>query len=199
MVQNSYLILFMPPMVFYIKNPVLKHLNKMGGLKENINTYLIITTPTLHNKSPYQLFHNSIPDMSLFKVFGSLCFATTLTSHQTKHDPRARKSVFLGYKSGYKGYVLYDLSSREIFISRHVTFHEHVLPYPSSTSNPTSNWDYVPSNHSPAAPISNSNDTNVPPLVTTSSDTTVSTSSPSSPPNPTSSHRRSTRPKQIPP
>ncbi|CAJ2636545.1 unnamed protein product [Trifolium pratense] len=164
-------------------------------------TFLInrITTPTLHNKSPFQLFHNSIPDMSLFKVFGSLCYATTLTAHRTKLDPRARKSVFLGYKSGYKGYVLYDLSSREIFISRHVTFHEHVFPYPSSISNPTSYWDYIPSCPSPAVPIPNSNNTSFPPPVSVSNDNTVSTSSPSSSSDNIPSHRSSTRLKHIPP
>jgi hypothetical protein len=79
-------------------------------------TFLInrVYTPLLDHKSPYQLLHDSIPDKSVFKVFGSLCYASTLLSHRTKLDPRARKSVFLGYKSGYKGFVLYDLNTKEI-------------------------------------------------------------------------------------
>jgi hypothetical protein len=44
-----------------------------------------------------------------------------------------------------KGYVLLDLHSREIFVSRHVIFHEHILPYQNSPSNPISSWSYMPS------------------------------------------------------
>jgi hypothetical protein len=104
-------------------------------------TFLInrVPTPLLNHKSPYQLLHDSIPDKSVFKVFGSLCYASSLNSHRTKLDSRARKSVFLGDKSGYKGFVLYDLNTKEIFISRHVTFHEHILPYQSSNPSFTNN------------------------------------------------------------
>jgi hypothetical protein len=65
-------------------------------------TFLInrVPTPLLHNLSPYQLLYDSIPDINVFKVFGSLCYASTLQSHRTKLDFRARKCVFLGYKSG---------------------------------------------------------------------------------------------------
>jgi hypothetical protein len=92
-----------------------------------------VPTPLLHNTSPYFTLYNQLPDLNLFKVFGCLCYASTLHNHRTKLQSRARKTVFLGYKSGFKGFVLYDLSSREIFISRHVSFHESVLPYPKGS------------------------------------------------------------------
>lgn len=38
--------------------------------------------------------------------------------------------------------VLYDLDTKEIFISRNVTFHESVLPYTSPTPYFISNWQY---------------------------------------------------------
>lgn len=42
-------------------------------------------------------------------------------------------------QAGVKGVVLIDLNTKTIFISRHVTYHEHVLPYhnfnPSFTCN----------------------------------------------------------------
>jgi hypothetical protein len=43
-------------------------------------TFLInrVSTPILHNQSPYQALYNKTPDISLFKVFGSLCFASTI-------------------------------------------------------------------------------------------------------------------------
>jgi len=106
-----------------------------------------VPTPVLHNQSPYHVLFHKLPDIQLFKVFGCLYFASTLQSHRSKLQPRGRKSLFLGYKSGYKGYHLFDLSTREIFVSRHVTFHENILPYNFTTSSTTPSWDYFsPSN-----------------------------------------------------
>lgn len=102
-----------------------------------------VTTSLLHHKSPYHVLYDHIPDSQSFKVFGCLCFASTLQSHITKLHYRARKSVFLGYKSGYKGYILLDLHTRAVFISRNVIFHENVLPYQNSTPSVTANWNYL--------------------------------------------------------
>jgi hypothetical protein len=106
-----------------------------------------VSTPLLDHKTPYQLLYDSLPDLKLFKVFGSLCYASTLMSHRSKLDPRARKCCFLGYKSGFKGSVLFDLHSKEIFISRHVIFHDNILPYPSSSHQPS---DYFPFDSHPS-------------------------------------------------
>ncbi|MCH79609.1 retrovirus-related Pol polyprotein from transposon TNT 1-94 [Trifolium medium] len=113
-------------------------------------TFIInrVNTPLLQNKSPYTLWFNTLPDIHQLKVFGSLCFASTLSNHRTKLDPRARKCVFLGYKSGMKGVILLDLHSRHIFVSRNVTHYDHILPYPATpTSQP---WSY----HSPLDNVS---------------------------------------------
>ncbi|KAK2459095.1 putative mitochondrial protein [Trifolium repens] len=102
-----------------------------------------VTTSLLDNKSPHQLLYDSIPDISLYKVFGCLCFASTLDSHRSKLDSRARKCVFLGYKTGFKGSILYDLHTKEVFISRNVTFYEHILPYHVQSPSMTSSWTYT--------------------------------------------------------
>lgn len=39
--------------------------------------------------------------------------------------------MFLGYPHGIKGYKLYDLNTRQVFVSRDVVFHEVVFPYKS--------------------------------------------------------------------
>jgi hypothetical protein len=125
----------------------------------------IVSTPLLNNQSPYQILYNQTLDISHFKVFGSLCFASTLTSHRSKLDSRARKAFFLGYPPGMKGYVLYDLHSHNIFVSRHVTFYDHILPYNANTSNPTHEWSYVSSYST--SPSTNTNDNPIPDVTTT--------------------------------
>jgi len=95
-----------------------------------------VSTPLLKNKSPYQVLYDYLPDIHSFKVFGCLCYASTLQAHRTKLQSRAKKYIFLGYKSGFKGSVLFDLDSRKIFVSRNVVFRELILPYSSSSPSP---------------------------------------------------------------
>jgi len=53
---------------------------------------------------------------------------------------------------------LFDIHSREIFISRHVPFLENVLPYPQNPSSTTHDWQYftISSNKVPLPSISQS-------------------------------------------
>ena len=101
-----------------------------------------VTSNLLQQKSPYQPLHDNVPDISHIKVFGSLCYASTLTSHRTKLETRARKAVFLGYPVGYKGCLLLDLNNSDIFISRNITHHEHILPYNTSSESLSNSWEY---------------------------------------------------------
>ncbi|GAU28547.1 hypothetical protein TSUD_268860 [Trifolium subterraneum] len=100
-----------------------------------------LPTPFLSQKSPFQILHNALPDIASLKVFGCLCFATTLQHNRKKLDSRSKKCVYLGSKLGVKGHILFDLKSKELFLSRDVVFFEHIFPY--KTSNEKSN-DCVP-------------------------------------------------------
>jgi len=74
-------------------------------------------------------------------VFGSLCYARIL--QQTKENSfKGHQNVFfIGFQRGTKEYVLLNIQSREIFVSRDVVFYEHVFPYQrvQDTSNETNN------------------------------------------------------------
>ena len=99
-----------------------------------------LPSPILNNKSPFEKLYGKIPSYEHLKVFGCLCFASTLIHHRTKFDPKSVPCVFLGYPFSVKGYKLLNLFTKRIFISRDVIFHETIFPF---VSNP-----YSSSSHS---------------------------------------------------
>jgi len=89
----------------------------------------MLPTHVLNYSPPHEMLYKSETDFNGLKVFGSLCYATTLSTNRRKFDQRASKCVFIGFKRGTKGYILLNIQSREIFVSRDVVFYEHVFPY----------------------------------------------------------------------
>ena len=87
---------------------------------------------------PYKLVYSTKPDFSNLKVFSCLPYASSATTGRTKLDFRNLKCVFLGYKSGTKGYVLYSLHAKSIFVTRNVMFHENIFSYSFSLSSDNS-------------------------------------------------------------
>ncbi|XP_019416693.1 PREDICTED: uncharacterized protein LOC109327957 [Lupinus angustifolius] len=88
-----------------------------------------LPSPLLKQQNPYQSLHKSLPPMDHLRVFGCLAYATTLLSHRTKFQPRAIQAVFLGYKEGTKGFILYNLHTHSVFISRNTIFYEQYFPF----------------------------------------------------------------------
>jgi len=53
----------------------------------------VYPSPLLNNKSLYYLLVDKDPDLNELKVFGSLCYASTLQNHTIKLEPLAKSYI----------------------------------------------------------------------------------------------------------
>ncbi|XP_071728001.1 uncharacterized protein [Rutidosis leptorrhynchoides] len=74
------------------------------------------------NKTPYELWHGKVPNLSYLKVWG--CEAHVRQETSNKLDPRSIKCIFVGYPKDSMGYYFYNPTENKVFVSRHATFLE---------------------------------------------------------------------------
>ena len=85
-------------------------------------SHLINRLPSaaLNGKTPLEVWYGKpINDYDTLHVFGSTAYYHV---KESKLDPRAKKTLFMGLTSGVKGYRLWCLSLKKIIYSRDVTF-----------------------------------------------------------------------------
>jgi len=80
----------------------------------------------LINRSPTRSFPNTTPieapNVQHLKVYGSITYAHVPKAERSKLDDKAEKTIFIGYK--HRGYKLYNPMTKNVIISRDVTFVE---------------------------------------------------------------------------
>ncbi|KAA8550319.1 hypothetical protein F0562_002003 [Nyssa sinensis] len=136
-----------------------------------------VPSPTIHNKTPFELLHGTVPNYSLLRVFGCVCFVTLPSHERTKLEPRSRVCCLIGYGLTQKGYRCYNPIAKRLRISRHVEFWEHkmftsISPFlqssisyapiftdPSIALFPDSSAEMPSSSDVPSSPVSESSDT----------------------------------------
>lgn len=108
--------------------------------------YLInrLPTPILKGKTPYEVLFNKCPTYDHLRVLGCLCFASSPTHSRHKMAARGRKCVLLGYPANIKGFLLFDLDAKVVFISRDVQFYEHIFPFKGKDLNELNHSRYAP-------------------------------------------------------
>ena len=83
---------------------------------------------TLTFKSPLCMLSHKFPHLNMLtnalplKTFGCTAFVHIHSQHRTKLDPRAIKTIFLGYSPTQKGYWCYYPQTKKMFVTREVPF-----------------------------------------------------------------------------
>nr|GEY19308.1 retrovirus-related Pol polyprotein from transposon TNT 1-94 [Tanacetum cinerariifolium] len=77
-----------------------------------------------HEKTPYELLHNKLPDLSFLYVFGALCYPTNDSKNLGKLQPKADIGIFIGYAPTKKAFRIYNRRTRRIVETIHVDFDE---------------------------------------------------------------------------
>nr|GFC45725.1 retrovirus-related Pol polyprotein from transposon TNT 1-94 [Tanacetum cinerariifolium] len=77
-----------------------------------------------HGKTPYELLHSKLPDLSFFHVFGALCYLTNDSENLGKLQLKADIGIFIGYAPTKKAFRIYNRRTRRIVETIHVDFDE---------------------------------------------------------------------------
>ncbi|GJR87082.1 putative ribonuclease H-like domain-containing protein [Tanacetum coccineum] len=77
-----------------------------------------------HGKTPYELLHDKLPDLSIFHVFSALCYPTNDSKNLGKLQPMANIGIFIGYAPTKKAFGIYNQRTRRIIKTIHVDFDE---------------------------------------------------------------------------
>nr|GEZ69223.1 hypothetical protein [Tanacetum cinerariifolium] len=77
-----------------------------------------------HEKTPYELLHSKLPDLSFFHVFGALCYPTNNSKNVGKLQPKVDIEIFIGYAPTKKAFRIYNRRTRRIVETIHVDFDE---------------------------------------------------------------------------
>ncbi|CAJ2672156.1 unnamed protein product [Trifolium pratense] len=184
-------------------NNIIRTLLAHASLPPSMWHHALQMTTYLHNilpnkkfslQSPTKILYQKDPSYSHLRVFGCLCYPLIPSTSRHKLQPRSTPCIFLGYPSNHRGYKCYELSSRKIFISRHIFFEENTFPLANSNIPNTVGYNFLDNDtpflpsHTYTTPTQNNSTTTSPPNPTfppsnspSSSNTPFSSNSPPAP------------------
>jgi len=81
-------------------------------------------------KTPIEQFNGDKPDVSYFRIFGTLAYVfISLEQQQDKLSPKSEEIIFIGYQPNTQGYHFWSKERTQVFISMNAIFDEKGFPY----------------------------------------------------------------------
>ena len=122
-------------------------------------------TASLHDSTPYELWHKSKPDVAHLRVFGCTSYVHIKKDKRKQLDSHTQKCVFIGYPSNYKAWLFWNPVTKKEVISNSAEFDERYFP---GTSTKPLDWPLPPLRHSASQdavePVGDSGDDSLLPL-----------------------------------
>ncbi|GJR53551.1 putative ribonuclease H-like domain-containing protein [Tanacetum coccineum] len=97
-----------------------------------------------HGKTPYELLHDKLPNLSFFHVFGALCYPKNDSENLGKLQPKADIGIFIGYAPTKKAFRIYNRRTRRIIETIHVDFDELTTMASEHSSSKPSLYEVTP-------------------------------------------------------
>ena len=116
--------------------------------------YLINRLPSQSSSvSPWELLFKATPRYHTLKAFGYACYPWLQPYATHKLDAKSKLCVFLGYSLNHSGYRCLDPVTHRVYVSRHVTFDEHLFPFKTGMFSFSSPLPVAPSTSSPSITV----------------------------------------------
>ena len=95
----------------------------------NMACYLVNRSPVIPIglRIPQEVYLGRPVEFSGLRVFDCPAYYLVESHKRTKLEAKSKKSIFVGYQEGTKGYKLWDPTERKVVISRNVTFDDSEL------------------------------------------------------------------------
>ena len=87
-----------------------------------------LPTAPLPNTTPYTEWFKKKPDVSNLRVFGCAAYVYIQKDKRKSLQPHMEKCIFVGYPTGYKGWLFYNPSTKKLIISERAVFDERSFP-----------------------------------------------------------------------
>nr|GEU45584.1 retrovirus-related Pol polyprotein from transposon TNT 1-94 [Tanacetum cinerariifolium] len=78
----------------------------------------------IHDKTPYDIFRETIPDINYFYVFGCHVYIHNYEDHLGKFNAKANSGYFIGYSFVSKAFRVFNTRRQQVRETYHVTFDE---------------------------------------------------------------------------
>lgn len=99
--------------------------------------------------TPVEVLYRKQPSYTHLRIFGCLCYPNLLSTTSHKLQPLSIPCVFLKFPINHRGYKFFDPSSKNVIISRHVTFDESSFPFSQLTNFTNSRYNFLDAEPSP--------------------------------------------------
>ena len=93
-------------------------------------------TAPLGDKTPYEMWHGTKPDVSHLCVWGCKAYVFVQRDQRTKTQSHTCECAFIGYPEDHKAWMFYDPKAKQIIISRDVVWDETSFLYPPKVGTP---------------------------------------------------------------